>query len=97
MSKHFPEIIQGPGGEIIHDDDGLALSQQTFHEVRPDEPSAAGDQNVGRAQGRTRLAGRVPEFCARISALWLTAAGTEPASSDFSASASATASASFCR
>jgi len=54
MRKHFPQIIQGSSGEIIHDGHSLAVGQQALDEVRPDEPSAAGYQNVLRVASTLR-------------------------------------------
>lgn len=48
VGTHGPEIVQGPGGKIIYDRHGLPVRQQTLHQVRPDEASAAGYQNVVR-------------------------------------------------
>src|ERR1035438_10503609 len=110
IGAYGPEVVQGPGGQIIQDRNGLAVGQEPFHEMRPDEPGAAGHENVLRAaccvlgaQGRP-LVGMPSGLCVRSSDLWLSLLRSRLPASAFglwalalSASAPATASASFCR
>ncbi len=51
MSANGLKIGHGAGGEIVNDDDGLAVSEQPFYQVRADKAGAARDQDMLRAMG----------------------------------------------
>ena len=46
MGRDIPQVIEVAGREIIHDHDTLSVSQQPLDEMRADEPSATGDEDV---------------------------------------------------